>query len=260
MKIDRRELLSWAAVAAFSIGSAAGQEAAELYREPVPLVALAATGEAREPESDAVVRLRIVARAGSLAQAISTGNEYRSQIIAELARAGILRENIHTEKFSSHAECRAYSGNGKGYALVNFLEVTIFSESQFLAIARVVDRLPALEFESRRIERDEDRSLERAAVKEAMDALMKRARQYEAAFGVKLTLVSFSEAPVVERGGRYDVVAPPLPGSIPAEGFVATSVPPGPAVSLTTEFGEITRVAGVHGLFALERQAEKDSR
>jgi uncharacterized protein YggE len=169
------------------------------------IIRIYASGEKEAHANSAIVTVKISALDSILREVVTRIDNRRITITNTVAKYGITAENVNAAKFVTLPDQKILSGNNRSYLVVSTLDITVTSEKQFLALANLIDTTDGMDFLSRRVEFANDIEIATAASMEALKMLKHKQAQYEAALGVKLKLISFSEIPA--RPGDTEVAA-----------------------------------------------------
>ena len=159
------------------------------------VVRIYATGESEAHANRAIVTVKISALDSILREAITRIDNRRITITNAVSKFGITAENVSAAKFAALPDQKILSGNKRSYLVESTLDITVTSEQQFLALANLIDTTDGMDFINRRVDFANDTEIATAASMEALKMLTHKKAQYEAALGVKLKLISFSEIP-----------------------------------------------------------------
>ncbi|MCB1231462.1 MAG: SIMPL domain-containing protein [Verrucomicrobiae bacterium] len=162
-------------------------------KESPRLVSLFSQGEGSVEADSATVFLRHTAEATKLAEAISLGAAAKQAILSKLTEAGLPKNAITFENFTSDSQHGKLTGRVKSYTVSSPVTVKVTDESEFAAVALVVDADPNLEYLRREAKVSDAAAAQLEAAESAVENLRRKAALYEKSFGVKLELFSFSE-------------------------------------------------------------------
>jgi hypothetical protein len=124
----------------------------------------------------------------------------RSKITKALGEAGISSDKITPSKFSSTPRYGFFSKRPSSYEVTNLIKITIAGEKDFQEIARLVDGYKQVEYDGIVFERSDKDELEKKALEQACDDVLKKKAIYESKLGLTLIPKAFSEGAVFETG------------------------------------------------------------
>jgi len=159
----------------------------------------------------------------------------RSKITKALGEAGISSDKITPSKFSSTPRYGFFSKRPSSYEVTNLIKITIAGEKDFQEIARLVDGYKQVEYDGIVFERSDKDELEKKALEQACDDVLKKKAIYESKFAVKLIPKTFSEGAVFETGDttvEYERAGYGLRAGLRQARYSAVEAP-------STSFGEI---------------------
>jgi len=113
----------------------------------------------------------------------------------------------------------------------------------------MIDEMDGVEYVSRRVDVSDYSDVAADASMEALKMLNHKKEKYEAALGVKLELISFSEIPVESRGGVPHPVLHNDGSAVRASKFSAKE-----AFAVDTDFGKIEYHVGLEGRYRIAPQ------
>lgn len=220
-------------------------------KEAPRLVTLFSQGRGTVEADSATVFLRHIAEAPKLADAIAIGAAAKQQILARLTEAGLPKDAISFENFTSDSQHGKLTGRVKSYTVSSPINIKVTDASQFAAVAVVVDADPNLEYLRRVAKIGDESAAQMDAAENAVENLRRKAALYEKSFGVELELFSFSE---ISQKAMNEGVPVPMYSmdSDSIDSLLATSARKtySPVVHGTTErFGEVTANVFLQGWY-----------
>jgi uncharacterized protein YggE len=211
------------------------------------------TGESKiEAQADkAIVEISIKTENASLEACLKSNQEMRENIISELIEAGISAEETNAENFSSTPGYRSLTDKPGKYKAQTIVKITVTDKDKLPEIAKIVDTHSEVEYLGINFEHSKEKELQKQAINQAIDDMMKKKTEYEKKFNATLALRSFSEHSTIPQASQTcnsDMKASfrntSLQGSETSKSEVPIDKSPPP-------FGELVFTANVSGEFEL---------
>ena len=157
------------------------------------MVRIFSAGEAKVGADSAVVSLTMRTEDAELAKAVNRSAEKKAALSRKLKAAGIADRDIVFENFSSDSETGFLSNKVRKHTVNSPIRVTVRKETQFAAVALVIDADAELFYSGRKAEVSDRTEPQMKAAADAIRNLKRKVALYETEFNVKLNLVSFEE-------------------------------------------------------------------
>jgi len=213
------------------------------------VVSLRATAEEKAYADQAIITLVVTTEEKNLSDAMSSNSKIRADIVRSLVASGINESDIKSAKFSTSPQYGWFGKKPDAYKAVNRMSVTITTEKQLLAVAKVSDDKEAVELASTKYEHTKKSDYQQKVKQKALDKIMKEKDFYEKSLGVSLKTigirdVNFSQRPTRAAMQVEEVVVTARKSS---SSMAYDSAPPRP-----TSFDEVTYEAQLFIDFSID--------
>lgn len=154
-----------------------------------------------EVEADtAIVAITVRTKESKLNDALQENEKARKAIKDNLQQAGIPGDRIKSSKFSSTPNYGWFKEKPSSYEISNEVKITISSEEQLRAVAKIVDAqkdvlMGATEFKDSQKEGNEQKALQKA-----LGAIKSKQKLYEQSLGITLAPVRVIDQNVYAQG------------------------------------------------------------
>lgn len=154
-----------------------------------------------EVEADtAIVAITVRTKGSKLNDALQENEKVRKAIKDNLQQAGIPGDKINASKFSSTPNYGWFKEKPSSYEISNEVKITISSEEQLRAVAKIVDGqeevlMGATEFKDSQKEGNEQKALQKA-----LASVKSKQKLYEQSLGITLTPVRVIDQNVYAQG------------------------------------------------------------
>ncbi len=156
------------------------------------------TGHASElVEADtAIVAITVRTKEAKLNDALHQNEKARQAIKESLQQAGVTADKIKASKFSSSPNYSWFGEKPSSYEISNEVKVTINSEDQLRAIAKIVDGQKDVLLGGTEFKDSQKDSNEHKVLKKALSSVQEKQRIYEQSLGIVLVPVRVIEQDV----------------------------------------------------------------
>lgn len=166
------------------------------------VVSLRATAEEKAYADRAIVTLVVTTEEKNLSDAMASNQRIRSDIKKSLVNAGVDDSNIKSAKFSTSPQYGWFGKKPDAYKAVNRMSVTITTEDQLLALAKVADNNDAVELASTKYEHTQKAAFQEKVKQQALEKIMKEKAFYEKSLGVSLNTIGIRDVNFRQRPTR----------------------------------------------------------
>ena len=177
----------------------------ELKGSPAELTAYLATlpktvsitgeSELKSAADRAIVSLKVVTENKSLQEAARANQEIRSALLRTLTERGLPADRVKASRFSSTPKYGWLREKPKSYRVENIVKITVQDEKEFQAVAKLVDSVSEVFYDTSEFEASNKDELKAKAIALTIDKAADKKRLFEEKLGVKLTPKAFSEGP-----------------------------------------------------------------
>lgn len=141
-----------------------------------------------EVEADtAIVAITVRTKEAKLNDALQENEKTRKAIKDNLQQAGITADKIKASKFSSSPNYGWFGEKPSSYEIDNEMKITISSEEQLRAVAKVVDEHKSVLMGGTEFKDSQKEGNEQKVLKKALSAVQEKQKAYEQGLGIVLT-------------------------------------------------------------------------
>ena len=181
------------------------KEVAEFAESVGGKIVLTANAEEAFSSKSANVELSIVNKAEKLGAAIKENSELGAKLRKTLIASGIEAASITSQELASTPEYGWFSDKPKSYTVASGFRVRINQKAHFLAIANFVDSSDDIRYVGIEPYLELSDTIEEKLEAATLAALAEKRQIYEEAYGVRLTVHTFTECKVTRVENEYQM-------------------------------------------------------
>jgi len=156
-------------------------------------ITLSGKSERKTQADQAMVTIGVLTENSSLQTALISNQDLRTQVQGLLKKGGISEDKIKASRFSSTPQYGLFGKKPSSYKVENYVKITIANEKEFQEVAKIVDKFKEVEYKALDFEVSNKEKMEKEAVEQACEDVLKKKKIYEDKFGIKLLLKAFNE-------------------------------------------------------------------
>lgn len=168
------------------------------YLTDIPqTVSITGKAEKKVPADQAIIHIEVTTESRSMDEALTENRKLRQQITTKLLSAGLIKDHIKADTFSSTPESSLLSDKVKSYTVKNSMTITASSEAEFQAVAALIDEYKEIKYKKTEFELSNRKELERQLLAEACRDAVAKKEVYAFELKVTLTPVRFHDGDIV---------------------------------------------------------------
>ena len=157
--------------------------------EQKKIITITGSGTEEVEADTAIVAITVRTKEPKLNDALQENEKARKAIKENLQQAGIVADKIKPSKFSSTPNYSWFRDKPSSYEISNEVKVTINSEEQLRAVAKIVDAQKEVLMGGAEFKDSQKESNEQKALQKALSTIKSKQKLYEQSLGITLAPV-----------------------------------------------------------------------